>query len=166
MNDQELNAALQARELAARNVQAAANGLSDALAAFGTATDAVLVAIPRIALNVGDRAQAKHKAGWYGEPSSSDAETAGRLHASRAAGAGAAAAIEHRLCQAFSNGLARDSVAQTVGYEFSTEAGPILRAAGEVAAQRAPQSPPDRRFVSIIRAQHQRLRLIVEQQKE
>jgi hypothetical protein len=162
MVDQELNAALQARELAARNVQTSANGLSDALAAFAAASDRVLSVIPGIASKVGERASAKHAGQWTESPGTA-VEAAQRTHAAVAAGRGAAGAVEHRLCQAFSNGLARDSVAQTIGYEFSTEAGPILRAAGEVAAQRARQTQPAREFVSIVKRQHQGLHAIVGQ---
>jgi hypothetical protein len=151
--------ALTDRELAARNLMSAANTLSDALAAFNAASDRVLAAIPVIASKVGERASAKH-AGQWTDPPGTAVEEAQRKHAAIGAGRGAAGNVEQALCHAFSNGLARDSVAQTIGYEFSTEAGPILRVAGEVAAQRAPLTPPDRRFVSIITAQHQRLRAI------
>jgi hypothetical protein len=166
MKSPELDASILAREIAARQVMTSANSLSDALTAFATASDAVLAAIPGIAIKLGERAQARHSWQWGNDPPGNAVEAAQRVHAAAAAGRGTTATIEHQLCQAFSNGLARGSVAETVGYEFSTEAGPILRAAGEVAAQRARQTQPARQFVSIIKTQHQRLRAIVEQLKE
>jgi hypothetical protein len=156
--NKEFSKALEVREAAAADLMAAAHSLGLAIAAFTTSDAAVLALIPGIAAAVGDRAQARHAAGWHGEPSSSDAETNGRIHASSRAGQGAAASIEHGLCQAYSNGLRSGSAAETLGCELSTEAGAFLRAAADVAAQRAPLTQPDGQFLKIISAQCNRLR--------
>jgi hypothetical protein len=153
----EFTNALDSRAAAAAVLMQAAHDLTSALGKFNAASDIVLQEIPRLALRVGERAKANHSSQWS-DYAGTAAEAAQRKHAAIAAGRGAAGNVEHKLCQAFANGFGRGSPAETLGLEFSTEAGAFLRAAADVAAQRAPRTKPDGRFVSIITAQSERLR--------
>lgn len=154
--------ALKAREAAARDLQTAAHELTRASAAFELSSAAVLAAIPGIASAVGARAKAKHSSQWS-DPAGTEAEAAQRRHAAIGAERGAAGNVEHAMCQAFANGFGRGSPAETLGYELSPEAAEFLRLAADTGKARPARTPPDHGFVSIIEAQHSRLRAITQE---
>jgi hypothetical protein len=158
----EFSTALELREAAAAKLMEAAHTLTLALTAFNAASATVLQEIPRIAAGVGERIQKQRAAELHG-PSSGAGEDSQRAHSARQAGQGAAAAVEHRLCQAFGSGFRGDSPGDALGCELSTAAGVFLRASAHVAAARAPDTPPDGEFLAIVTKQHLRLRDIERQ---
>ncbi|MGO8977208.1 MAG: hypothetical protein ACLP0B_09855 [Steroidobacteraceae bacterium] len=158
----EFSIALDSREAAAAVLMQAAHDLTAALVKFNAASDSVLQEIPRLAKKVGEQVKAKHSAQWS-DPPTTEVEAAQRKHQAIGAGHGAAGNLEQALCQAFGNGLARGSAAETLGLEFSTAAGVFLRAAADVAAQRAPLTQPDGQFLKIISVQCNRLRELTEE---
>jgi hypothetical protein len=158
----DLSSALQLRSASAAEIMEACHTLTRACPAFNAATAIILQEISRFAVSVGERIQKQRTAELRGI-SSGAGEDSQRIHSARQAGEGAAAAAEHRLCQAFGSGFRGDSAGAALGCELSTEAGQFLRAAAEVAATRAPQTQPDGQFLSIVTAQHQQLRVLAQQ---
>jgi hypothetical protein len=155
----EFKDALARRETAGRAMQNAAAILTRTQAEFAAASADALRLIAAIAVQVGVSAQARATSEWAAQgPAGTQVEAAHRKHSATATGAGAAAAIEHRLSTALSAGFLRGSAAETFAHELSHEAAEFLSQATKVAASEVrPGSRPTGRFAAIVSGQNQRL---------
>jgi hypothetical protein len=155
----EFQAALEKRKTAARAMQNAAAILTRTHAEFAAASADALRLIGAIAVQVGSSAQARATGEWTNsDPPGTQVEAAHRKHSAAATGAGAAGAIEHRLCTAFSAGFFRGSAAETFAHELSLQAAEFLsHAVRTAAAELRPESHPSGKFAAIVGAQNQRL---------
>jgi hypothetical protein len=159
----ELTDALAKREAAALAMETAAAILTRTQADFTAASADALRLIAAIAVEVGAAAQARATSEWAARgPAGTEVEAAHRRHSATTTGAGAAGAIEHRLCHALTQGFSRESAAETFGHELSPEAAEFLSHATRVAvAEQRPGSQPTGKFGAIVRAQNQQLNEII-----